>query len=155
MLPVKRLVSAGPHLMRRYGRIFVSLALLLYGLIRIGVGSLLFGQEVGWLNLPAFQGPIEDIGGFLDRSADKQIVPVSVAGYLGYIALMGLVLAVGAIGSLRNRSFGLTFIGLFLVMYALLFINFQTINPKILHLAACAILFGLLLWLNRTHRGTA
>lgn len=138
--------------MRRYVRIFVSLALLLYGLIRIGVGSLLFGQEVGWLDLAAFQGPVADIGGFLDRSADKQIVPVSVAGYLGYIALMGLVLTVGAVGSLRNRSFGLILIALFLVLYAALFVNFQTINPKILHLAVCAILFGLLLWLSRTQR---
>lgn len=141
--------------MRRYVRIFVSLALLLYGLIRIGVGTLLFGQEVGWLDLAAFQGPVTDIGGFLDRSADKQIVPVSVAGYLGYIALMGLVLTIGAVGSLRNRSFGLTLIALFLVLYAALFVNFQTINPKILHLAVCAILFGVLLWLSHTQRRAA
>jgi len=34
-------------------------------------------------------------------------------------------------------------------MYAALFINFQTINPKIVHLAVAAVLFLLLLWIKK------
>lgn len=64
--------------MRKYIGILISLALLIYGLIRVGLGSLLLGQEVGLLDLQAFHGPIEDIGGFLAKSTDKQIISVSV-----------------------------------------------------------------------------
>jgi hypothetical protein len=141
--------------MRKYIGVLISLALLIYGLIRVGVGSLLLGQEIGLFDFQAFHDPINDIGVFLAKSTDRQIVPVSVAGYVSYIALMGLVLSIGAIRSLRNQSFGLPFIGGFLAMYALLFVNFQTINPKVIHLAVCTILFGTLHWLKGTQRNAA
>lgn len=141
--------------MRKYIRILISLALLIYGLIRVGVGSLLFGQETGLLDFQAFHGPVKDIGEFLAKSADKQLVPVSVAGYVSYIALMGVVLSIGAARSLRDKSLGLTLIGVFLALYALLFVNFQTINPKAMHLAVCTVLFGVLLWLKRAQRSVA
>jgi hypothetical protein len=141
--------------MRKYIRILISLALLGYGLIRVGVGSLLLGQEIGLLDFQAFHDPIKDIGNFLTKSTDKQIIPVSVAGYVSYIALMGVVLSIGGIRSLREQSLGLSFIGAFLVMYAMLFVNFQTINPKAIHLAVCTVLFGVLLWLRRTRLNAA
>jgi hypothetical protein len=134
--------------MRRRVATLISIAFLAYGLIRLGVGSALLGQEIGLFDIEAFRGPVHDVGEFLARSSDEQLIPVSVAGYVSYIALMGVVLLTGALRSLMNRPFGLTFIGAFLVMYALLFVNFQTINPKAVHLAICAGLFGILLWLN-------
>ena len=137
--------------MKRYIRILISLSFLGYGLIRIGVGGALLGQETGLLDFQAFREPIEDISGFLAKSSEKQIVPVSVAGYVGYIAIMGLVLSTGAIGSLSDKKYGLNFIGAFIVMYALLFVNFQTINPKALHLAVCVVLFSVLLWIKHKH----
>jgi len=141
--------------MRKYVRILISVGFLIYGLIRIGVGSLLLGQETGLVDIEAFHEPVRDIGAFLAKSADKQLLSVSVAGYVGYIALMGVVLSTGAVMSLKGRSLGLAFIGVFLAMYALLFINFQTINPKAAHLAVCAALFGVLFWLRRTERSAA
>jgi hypothetical protein len=134
--------------MRRYISIIISIAFLGYGLIRIGVGSALLGQEIGLLDFQAFREPIDDIAGFLARSREKQIIPVSVVGYVSYIAQMGLVLSVGAIGSLKNKKQGLVLICVFLAMYSLLFVNFQTINPKAAHLAVCAVLFGVLLWVK-------
>jgi hypothetical protein len=134
--------------MRRYVEVLVTVVLLGYGLIRLGVGSVLLGQELGLIDFEALRDPVDDIGTFLAKANDRQIVPVSVAGYVSYIALMGVVLVVGAFRSLRNLSFGLSFIGAFLAMYALLFVNFQTINPKAIHLAVCAVLFGALLWLK-------
>lgn len=64
--------------MQKYIRIFISLALLGYGLIRIGVGSLLLGQEIGLLDFQAFHNPVKDIGGFLTKSADKQSTLVTL-----------------------------------------------------------------------------
>ncbi len=139
--------------MRKYISILISIAFLGYGLIRIGVGSALLGQEIGLLDLQAFREPIRDIAGFLAKSSDKQMISVSVAGYVSYIALMGLVLSIGAIGSLKNQKYGLALIGAFLAMYSLLFVNFRTINPKAFHLAVCAVLFGALLWTKGKHGG--
>jgi len=138
--------------MRKYLSILISIAFLGYGLIRMGVGSALLGQEIGVLDVQAFREPIDDIAGFLAKSGDKQIVPVSVAGYVSYIALMGLVLSIGAIGSLKSRTYGLALIGAFIAMYSLLFVNFQTINPKAVHLAVCVVLFGSLLWMKGRER---
>lgn len=134
--------------MYRIIAIVIGIAFLAYGLLRIGVGSAMLGHELGIFDIDALQEPIEEVGEFLEEKADKQLVPVTVGGYVGYIALMGLTLSIGAIGSLTNKRFGLPLIATFLLMYAALFINFQTINPKIVHLAVAAVLFLLLLWIN-------
>lgn len=148
--------SVQPHsdppegqIVRKPLQLVISLLFLGYGLIRLGVGSALLGQEIGLLDFQAFHEPIADIAAFLTRSSSKQIIPVSVAGYVSYIALMGVVLSVGASGCLGSKPYGLKLIGTFLAMYALLFVNFQTINPKAIHFAVCAILFGVLLWLRK------
>ena len=115
----------------------------------IGVGSAMLGHEVGIFDIAALQEPIKEVGEFLEKKADQQIIPVTVRGYVGYIAFMGLTLSIGAIGSLTNKRFGLPFIATFLLLYAALFINFQTINPKIFHLAVAAVLFLLLFWIKK------
>jgi len=135
--------------MYRIIAIVIGIAFLAYGLLRIGVGSAMLGHELGILDIDALQEPIEEVGEFLEEKADKQLIPVTVGGYVGYIALMGLTLSIGAIGSLTNKRFGLPLIATFLLMYAALFINFQTINPKIVHLAVAAVLFLLLLWIKK------
>ena len=135
--------------MYRIIAIVIGIAFLAYGLLRIGVGSAMLGHELGIFDIDALQEPIEEVGEFLEEKADKQLIPATVGGYVGYIALMGLTLSIGAIGSLTNKRFGLPFIATFLLMYAALFINFQTINPKIVHLVVAAVLFLLLLWIKK------
>lgn len=137
--------------MRKYIKILIATAFLAYGLIRVFAGTAILGQEIGLIDLPDFQEHIVEINSFLEKTNEKQLIPVSVAGYLSYIALMGLVLSTGAIRSLINLPFGLSCIGAFNVMYGLLFVNFQTINPKIIHLAICFILFIVLLWLTSSN----
>ena len=131
--------------------IVIGVVFLAYGLLRIGVGSAMLGHELGIFHIDALQEPIKEVGEFLQEKADKdkQLIPFTVAGYVGYIALMGLTLSIGAIGSLINKRFGLPLIATFLLLYAALFVNFQTINPKIVHLAVALVLFLLLLWIKR------
>lgn len=138
--------------MRRYIEMFLALAFLVYGLIRLGVGSALLGQEIGLIDFTVFHEPLHDIRNFLLKSDERLIIPVSVAGYVSYIAVMGLVLASGALRTLKNGPHGLSLIGAFLGMYALLFVNFQTINPKIIHLGVCLVMFILLFWLKTGHK---
>ena len=135
--------------MYRIIAIVIGIVFLAYGLLRIGVGSAMLGHEVGIFDIAALQEPIKEVGEFLEKKADQQIIPVTVLGYVGYIAFMGLTLSIGAIGSLTNKRFGLPFIATFLLLYAALFINFQTINPKIFHLAVAAVLFLLLFWIKK------
>ncbi len=141
--------------MRKYIEIFVAIVFLGYGLIRLGVGSVLLGQSIGLIDFQVFHAPLDEIGIFIAKASAKQIIPLSVSGYVGYIALMGLVLSIGALRSLKNLHHGLSLIGTFLVMYALLFVNFQTINPKAIHLGVCVILFGVLLWLKAARNKVA
>ena len=110
----------------------------------------MLGYELGIIDIDALREPIEEVGKFLEEKAegDSQLIAVSVGGYVGYIALLGLTLSIGAVSSLANKRSGLPLIATFLLMYAALFINFQTINPKIVHLAVAAVLFLLLLWLK-------
>jgi len=135
--------------------IVIGVTLLLYGLLRIGVGSLLLSQYLGWLDVPALQDATQDVGTFLAKSVDQQFIAVSVPAYLGYVAMMGLVLAAGAIRTLQDQSFGLRLIAIYLLMYAMLFINFQTVNPKVIHLALCTVLFAVLCWFKQTPRMTS
>ena len=141
--------------MRKYIEIFIAIAFLGYGLIRLGVGSALLGQELGIIDFQVFHGPVDEIGMFIAKSSERQIIPLSVSTYVGYIALMGLVLSIGALGVLRKLPSGLFLIGVFIVMYAFLFVNFQTINPKAIHLGICVVLFGVLLWLKAVRRKVA
>jgi len=134
--------------MRRRAANLIALAFLVYGLIRLGVGSVLLAQAVGLIDFPVFQEPLVEIGGFLAKSSERQIIAVSVPGYLGYIALMGLALVAGAFRTLKHLPFGLPGIGTFIAMYVALFVNFQTINPKAIHLAVCIVLFITLIWLK-------
>ncbi len=131
---------------RKHIKIFVALAFLGYGLIRLGVGSVLLGQEMGIFSFQPLHEALTDIGNFIEKASDRQIFPVSVRGYVGYIALMGLVLSAGALGTLKDRTIGPLLIAAFIAMYTLLFVNFQTVNPKVVHLAVCVLLFGVLLW---------
>ena len=135
--------------MRKYSIILIGILFLAYGLIRLGVGTVLLGQELGVIDIEAFQEPIQEIGDFLDKKNRISLIPFSVAGYVGIIALMGITLTIGAIRTLKNKPYSLIFIAIFLAIYALLFINFQTINPKIIHLMISFILFVLLNWLKR------
>lgn len=93
--------------------------------------------------------PVDAAATFLEEKADRTLIPTGPVGYVGYIALMGLVLTADAVGVIRNRRGGLRLIAGFLLLYAGLFVNFLTISRKVSHLAVCSVLFLLLLWLDR------
>lgn len=135
--------------MSKYAAIAISLAFLVYGLLRLSIGSAMLAQSCGLIDIVDLREPGVEVAEFMTHKAAQAFIPLSASGYLGYIALMGAVLTIGAVGSLMKRAFGLRFIGAFLVMYLALFINFATVNLKIIHLAICALLFGVLVWLRR------
>ena len=123
----------------------ISILFLVYGGVRFGVSSALLMQSFGWVNFPDLQDGINEIGTFLVEKNPSSLFSFSSVGYLSYLWVMGALLIIGAIGFLKNKSFGPQSMSSFLVLYVMLFINFQTINPKIFHLIVCALLFGIVM----------
>lgn len=135
--------------MHRYTIIIISLLFLAYGLLRFGVGSMLFVQELGYISLSFIEEPLADIHKFLIEKKASQLITFSALGYVSYIIVMGGLLIIGALGFIKNNRLGPIAIGMFLGLYTLLFINFQTINYKIWHLIVCTLLFLIMLWAKK------
>lgn len=130
---------------------FICLAFLVYGALRIGVSSLLLLQAAGSLSLPDLQEGLLEVYHFMAMIKEQALIPFTSITYLIYLWLMGLLLVTGAIGCTIRKPFGLYALYSFLIMYAGLFINFQTINPKVIHLLACAILVVAYKWLIKAN----
>lgn len=130
--------------MKRIAGLFIATIFLGYGLVRIGVGVSLLAQTLDLISFPDLAEGVAEVKTFIDARASDQIFPFSVPGYFAYILAMGTLLAAGAIGAIARYSWGYVLLGLYLVMHAALFVNFQEINPKlIVLLSQTAMLFAL------------
>ena len=123
-----------------------------FGVIRMGVGMVLMTQAVGMIDVAAFSEPIMDIQRFIQEKNGQAIIPLNTVSYLTIIAFMGLCLVVGAIGSWRRRIWGYGALSVYLLAHGSLFVNFQTINPKINILIAGIGMLIILAIVNRFRR---
>lgn len=128
---------------------FIALA---FGLVRIGVGSVLMTQAAGIIDIAAFSEPITDIRRFMLEKNDQAIIPLNPTSYLAIIAFMGVCLVLGAIGAWRQKLVGYGFLVAYLLTHAGLFFNFQTINPKINILIGGIVLLIILIFANTQRR---
>lgn len=127
----------------------VILALLFgYGLIRIGVGCLLLAQSFDLIMVTDFADAIAEVKRFTAERADRELVAFTVSGYFVYIMLMGLLLAAGAAGVFCYKRWGFVLLGIYLLMHAALFVNYQEINPKLFILALQSVMLAVLLYLR-------
>ena len=126
----------------------ISILLLGYGLVRIGVGGVLFVQTFEIINFPDLAEAALKIKEFINIRASKQIIPFSLTGYCTYILVMGILLTAGAIGTIVRRRWGFILLWIYLALHAALFINYQEINPKLIVLALQLILLLVLIYLR-------
>ncbi|WP_100643634.1 hypothetical protein [Alteromonas facilis] len=131
------------------GIVLISAFFLVYGAVRIGVSGLLLMQSFSIVNFADLQEGLGEVANFMSKTESRAIFALSTNMYLSYLGTMGILLVIGAIGCFRRRAFGPKALYVFLFLYALLFVNFQTINPKVAYLLLCAILTGLYVWLQR------
>lgn len=82
--------------------------------------------------------------------ADANLVGFTPMTYFGFIVFMGVAIGLGAIGQYWRKPWGLALIGVYLLSHGFLFLNFMTVNPKILLLVLAAALTGVLWWANST-----
>ncbi|MBT8473531.1 MAG: hypothetical protein HKN14_06110 [Marinicaulis sp.] len=133
---------------------FICLIALGFGLIRVGAGTVLMAQAAGIIDVVAFNEPITDINRFMGEKNDQAIVPLNAVSYLGVIAFMGVSLVLGAVGSWRRKIWGYGVLALYLATHAALFVNFQTINPKINILIAGIVMYFTLIIANSFRRSS-
>lgn len=122
---------------------------MIFGLIRMGVSLLLTLQVVGAFDIAAFREPVMEIQQFLNVQNDRALIPLNPLSYLAIIAMMGLCLILGAILSWRRNLWGYGALAVYLFAHAGLFVNFQTINPKINILIGGVVLLCILVFANQ------
>ena len=128
--------------------ILIAIILLGYGLTRIGVGGAMLAQTLDFVNSSDLIEATTEVKEFINVRASEQIIPFSPTGYFSYILIMGILLSVGAIGIIVRRRWGFILLWIYNVSHALLFINFQEINPKLIVLALQIILLFVLIYLR-------
>lgn len=89
------------------------------------------------------------------QKATQKAMQKNIGIVIGVTLLLYGLLRIGVGSLLLSQYLGLRFIAIFLLMYTMLFINFQTVNPKVIHLAVCTVLFAVLCWLKQTPRMTS
>ena len=140
--------------MKRAIAIVICTVFLVSGLIRIGVGGLMMGQTTGWWTLDGEAAEtLVETQQFI-AAHDANLVGFTPFAYFGFILFMGLTISLGAIGQFWRRSWGLALIGVYLLSHAFLFVNFLTINPKVVLLIAATVLAGVLRWANQPDEAT-
>ena len=132
--------------------LLISILLLGYGLIRIGVGGALFGQTFEIINFSDLAEATLEVKEFINIRASEQIIPFTLSGYFIYILAMGILLTIGAVGTMIRRKWGFILLWIYLALHAALFINFQEINPKIIILVLQVILLFVLIYLRPPKR---
>ena len=130
----------------------ICMIALAFGLIRMGVSLLLTLQAAGAFDISAFREPVMEVQQFLNDQNDRALIPLSALSYLAMIALMGFCLVIGAILSWRRKPWGYGILSAYLIGHASLFVNFQTINPKINILIGGIILLVILIISNQHRR---
>ncbi|MTI41149.1 hypothetical protein [Fulvivirga lutimaris] len=120
--------------------ILITIGLLGYGIIRIGVGSALLAQTIHLVNYTELNEATMEVKQFLEERAGKQIVPFTEVTYFAFIVFMGILLTSGAVGALLRKNWGFVVLWIYISTHAALFINYQEINPKIIILVLQVIL---------------
>ncbi len=133
----------------RHAHIALCVIFLIYGLVRAGVAVAMFGQLWGIIDTPDLAEAWAEVDRFVAEKSPTQLVPVTAPGYMAYLFVMGALLTTGALATFLKARKGLYLIGAFLVLWLSLFINFQTVNPKVIHLLVASVLFAALCYLHQ------
>ena len=120
--------------------LLIAIILLGYGIIRIGVGGAMLAQTLEIVNFSELAEASLEVKEFINIRASEQLVPFTLTGYFTYILIMGVLLSVGAVGTIVRKGSGFILLWIYIGTHAALFINFLEINPKIIVLVLQVIL---------------
>ncbi|WP_421803029.1 hypothetical protein [Flagellimonas sp.] len=132
--------------------LIILILLLGYGIIRIGVGTVLLAQASEIISFEELNDATLEVEKFINARSSKQLVPFTTSGYFAYILVMGILLTAGAVGIIARGKWGFYLLWIYIAMHAALFVNYQEINPKIIVLAIQIILLVVLTYLRPAKR---
>jgi hypothetical protein len=138
---------------RLIGYYLINIGFLIYGVLRL-LGSVPgFAHVMGWWDNKIGREIVSKIDVALPELSEKAIVVLSIEAYMGWSVLMGLVLTVGSLLALFKARIGYLLMGSYFVLFGLGFVNYLSINAKILHFAVGLSLFVVMLLLSKRLNG--
>ncbi|WP_265587374.1 hypothetical protein [Sphingomicrobium arenosum] len=133
----------------------IVLFFFLFGLVRVGVGALMFAAANGWWTATGEMAEgLAQVAPFLAERADRALVfAFTPASYFLVIMAMGVVLVAGAMSWWRGaRRRGVTLIFAYLALHGGLFLNYLEVNPKLLLWGVTVAMWGVLVLTARPQR---
>lgn len=91
--------------------LLIAIILLGYGIIRIGVGGALLAQTLEIVNFSELAEATLEVKEFINIRASEQLIPFTPTGYFTYILIMGVLLSIGAVGTIVRRDWGSFYCG--------------------------------------------
>ncbi len=133
---------------KKAGYYVIALAFLVYGLLRLNGAVPAVGQAMGWSDTEMGRTVLAAARPGFAEMEPRGIVPLSLTGYMMVSLLMGITLSIGSLLALFKIRAGYYLMGLFFVLFALGFVNYQVFNSKIIVFAISLAFFILMLWLS-------
>lgn len=107
---------------------------------------MLAAQVAGVIDSPSAADAVKLLQNELPAMNANAVVALPFNAYIGASAFMGIVLLGGAVLGLFGRTRAMIGVYGYYVLFALMFINYQTFNAKLIHLAV-GLIFAILLHL--------
>lgn len=139
--------------MRLVGYYVINVGFVIYGALRLLGAVPAFAHIVGWWENDIGREVVGKLDTALPELSETAIVVLPLEVYMGWSAVMGVVLTLGAAFALFRARIGYILMGIYYALFGLLFVNYPTVNIKILHLIIGLSLFFVMLLLARRKPG--
>jgi uncharacterized membrane protein YgdD (TMEM256/DUF423 family) len=139
---------ARKSLPREIGYYLIATAFLVYGSFRVYGGVQAVAQLLGWADTDIGRSVVDALAPVFAGLSQRALVPLSMAAYLGWSAIMGIVLTAGSLLALFKNRVGYLLMATYFVLFGGMFINYLVFNAKVAHLAVGLVLFLIMLRLS-------
>jgi hypothetical protein len=135
-------------LLREIGYYLIAIGFLVYGGFRIAGAVPAVAQLMGWGDTDIGRSIVEALAPVFPALSQRALIPLSMAAYLSWSGIMGIVLTTGSLLALFKRRSGYWLMASYFILFGVMFINYLVFNVKIAHLAAGFALFLIMLRLS-------
>ncbi len=139
------------RLLANLGYYLIVLAFLVYGGFRMFGGVQAVGQVNGWTDTEIGIAIVDALTPGFPALSKRAIIPLTMSTYLGWSAVMGVVLTFGSLLALFKLRSGYWLMATYFMLFGVMFINYLVFNIKVGHLVAGLALFGIMLRLSNVH----
>ncbi len=140
---------ARKSLLRDVGYYLIAIGFMVYGGFRIAGAVPAVAQLMGWGNTDIGRSIVEALAPAFPALSRRALIPVSMEAYLGWSAIMGIVLTTGSLLALFKRRVGYWLMAAYFILFGVMFINYLVFNVKIAHFVSGLVLFLIMLRLSK------